>query len=130
MLLAPGCASMDMFANYADRGDAFAAAVQRRRATTDHTTDREGTRGPMATASPERGRRRRQPRHRPRCRTGVPQLVRRLRDALDRPLTSYYLLLGASALLLTIGLIMVFSASSVYVVRERRRDSYAVGQGS
>ena len=30
-----------------------------------------------------------------------------LRDALDRPLTSYYLLLGASALLLTIGLIMV-----------------------
>ena len=34
--------------------------------------------------------------------------------ALDRPLTSYYLLLGASALLLTIGLIMVLSASSVY----------------
>jgi cell division protein FtsW len=37
-----------------------------------------------------------------------------LRDALERPLTSYYLLLGAAALLLTIGLIMVFSASSVY----------------
>jgi UDP-N-acetylmuramoylalanine--D-glutamate ligase len=29
VLLAPGCASMDMFASYADRGDAFAAAVQR-----------------------------------------------------------------------------------------------------
>ncbi len=34
--------------------------------------------------------------------------------ALDRPLTSYYLLLGASTLLLTIGLMMVLSASSVY----------------
>jgi cell division protein FtsW len=37
-----------------------------------------------------------------------------LGHALDRPLTSYYLLLGASALLLTIGLMMVLSSSSVY----------------
>ncbi|MBF4160623.1 putative lipid II flippase FtsW [Nocardioides sp. CBS4Y-1] len=48
------------------------------------------------------------------------------RAALDRPLTSYYLLLGASALLLTIGLIMVLSASSVYSYRVNDGDSYAV----
>ena len=35
VLLAPGCASMDMFANYGARGDAFAAAVRARAAGTD-----------------------------------------------------------------------------------------------
>src|SRR3954451_10784617 len=49
-----------------------------------------------------------------------------LQDALSRPLTSYYLLLGASALLLTIGLIMVFSASSVYAFQHYDQNSYAV----
>ncbi len=48
------------------------------------------------------------------------------RHALDRPLTSYYLLLGASALLLTIGLIMVLSASSVYSFERHDGDSYAI----
>ncbi len=48
-----------------------------------------------------------------------------LRHALDRPLTSYYLLLSASALLLTIGLIMVLSASSVWSYRNYG-DSYAI----
>jgi cell division protein FtsW len=49
-----------------------------------------------------------------------------LRDVLDRPLTSYYLLLGASTLLLTIGLMMVLSASSVYSFKRFEGDSYHV----
>jgi cell division protein FtsW len=48
-----------------------------------------------------------------------------VREALDRPLTAYYLLLGASGLLLTIGLVMVLSASSVYSY-EQNGNSYAV----
>jgi cell division protein FtsW len=48
---------------------------------------------------------------RPESRTGW---VSSARHVLDRPLTSYYLLLGASTMLLTIGLMMVLSASSVY----------------
>lgn len=51
---------------------------------------------------------------------------RAAKHALDRPLTAYYLLLGASALLLTIGLIMVLSASSVYSYAHNDGDSYAV----
>ena len=48
------------------------------------------------------------------------------RHALNRPLTAYYLLLGSCALLLTIGLIMVLSASSVWSYKEYDGDSYAV----
>jgi cell division protein FtsW len=57
--------------------------------------------------------------------SGVVAGWRSLREALDKPLASYYLLLGASALLLTIGLIMVLSASSVrsYLTYD---DSYAI----
>ncbi len=48
-----------------------------------------------------------------------------LKEALERPLTPYYLLLGCTALLLTIGLIMVLSASSV-TSYESSHNSYAV----
>jgi cell division protein FtsW len=57
----------------------------------------------VTTATPDRAERTRR----------GPSWFTALRDALDRPLTSYYLLLGASAMLLTVGLIMVLSASSV-----------------
>jgi cell division protein FtsW len=46
-----------------------------------------------------------------------------IRTVLDRPLTSYHLVLGSSAILLALGLLMVLSASSVsaYV---NHKDSY------
>jgi cell division protein FtsW len=72
----------------------------------------------MTTANPESRQARSPARH--------PGWYATLRDALDRPLTSYYLLLAASALLLTIGVIMVLSASSVYSFKENDGDSYAV----
>ncbi|MGA8846541.1 MAG: putative lipid II flippase FtsW [Nocardioides sp.] len=51
--------------------------------------------------------------------------TRALREALERPLTTYYLLLSAAGLLLTIGLVMVLSSSSVYAYTELN-DSYAI----
>ena len=52
-------------------------------------------------------------------------LAATVKATLDRPLASYYLLLGASSLLLLIGLMMVLSASSVYSF-ERFGNSYHV----
>ena len=48
------------------------------------------------------------------------------RESLDRPLTSYYLLLGSVGLLLTLGLIMVLSSSSVWSYKVFDGNSYAV----
>ena len=49
--------------------------------------------------------------------TGLPtstiEVLRWLRTVLDRPLTSYHLVLGSVALLLIVGVMMVLSASSV-----------------
>lgn len=68
----------------------------------------------MTTANPEGAL--------PRARTSVTSAVR---QALAHPLSSYYLLLGASLLLLVIGLIMVTSASSVVAYRSTG-DSYSI----
>jgi cell division protein FtsW len=46
------------------------------------------------------------------------------RRTLDRPLTPYYLLLGATGLLLAIGLVMVLSASSVDSYEHHNGNSY------
>jgi cell division protein FtsW len=46
------------------------------------------------------------------------------RAALERPLTPYYLLLGATGLLLAIGLVMVLSASSVDSYEHHGGNSY------
>ncbi|MEV4262017.1 putative lipid II flippase FtsW [Kribbella sp. NPDC049584] len=49
--------------------------------------------------------------------TGERAWVAAIRDVLDRPLTSYHIVLGATGLLLVLGLMMVLSASSVLSLR-------------
>jgi cell division protein FtsW len=72
------------------------------------------------TSGPESGASHPISRNRP---TSAAELARWLRVVLDRPLTSYHLVLGAVALLLVVGVMMVLSASSVnaYVAHS---DSY------
>ncbi|HEY4570055.1 MAG TPA: putative lipid II flippase FtsW [Kribbella sp.] len=48
-----------------------------------------------------------------------------VRDVLDRPLTSYHIVLGATGLLLVLGLMMVLSASSVLSLRANG-NSYTI----
>jgi len=45
-------------------------------------------------------------------------------ELLDRPLTSYYLIIGCSALLLALGLMMVLSASSIEAIQETGNPFY------
>jgi cell division protein FtsW len=47
-----------------------------------------------------------------------------LMELLDRPLTSYYLVIGCSALLLALGLMMVLSASSIEAIQETGNPFY------
>ncbi|RCV54491.1 putative lipid II flippase FtsW [Marinitenerispora sediminis] len=50
---------------------------------------------------------------RPRAGGSVQTLLREFPQRLDRPLTSYYLIFGSSALLIALGLVMVLSSSMV-----------------
>jgi cell division protein FtsW len=50
--------------------------------------------------------------------------VTALRELLNRPLTSYYLVLGCSALLLALGLMMVLSASSIEAMQKTGNPFY------
>lgn len=61
----------------------------------------------------------------PAGRPGGPRWAAALGDLLQRPLASYYLVLGAAGLLLALGLAMVLSASSVYALRTYG-DPYAL----
>jgi cell division protein FtsW len=68
-----------------------------------------GSAGPSATAAegepPERG-------------GWLREHTATLRELLDRPLASYYLVLGCAALLLSLGLMMVLSASSIEALQK------------
>lgn len=55
---------------------------------------------------------------------GVRRLYERARRAWDRPLTAYYLILGAGLLITVLGLVMVFSASSIKALELSLPSSY------
>ncbi len=75
----------------------------------------------MATLTPSRSQTSPRRPHRP---TSVAEVLRWLGSALDRPLASYHLVIGATALLLVVGLMMVLSASSVNAYVNKDGDSY------
>lgn len=59
-------------------------------------------------------------------RTGERGWLVALKSLLDRPLTSYHILLGATGLLTVLGLLMVLSASSVLSYKVNNENQYAI----
>jgi cell division protein FtsW len=56
--------------------------------------------------------------------SGIGHRVRSARSLLDRPLTSYYLIVGITTLLLCLGLVMVLSTASVADLQQGRSPYY------
>lgn len=61
---------------------------------------------------------------RPARRNTVRALGTRARRAWDRPLTAYYVILGGSALIIVLGLVMVYSASQITALQNSLPGSY------
>ncbi|MEU5167893.1 MULTISPECIES: putative lipid II flippase FtsW [Streptomyces] len=61
---------------------------------------------------------------RPRRGAGVRGTYERARRAWDRPLTAYYLILGAGLLITVLGLVMVYSASMIKALELSRPSTY------
>ncbi|MFD0888049.1 putative lipid II flippase FtsW, partial [Streptosporangium algeriense] len=79
----------------------------------------------VSTAAQEDvGRRGTGPRERAGGTTRTHEHLAAFRELLNRPLTSYYLILGCSALLLALGLMMVLSASSIEALQEMGNPFY------
>ncbi|MEU8759204.1 putative lipid II flippase FtsW [Streptomyces sp. NPDC048659] len=79
-----------------------------------------GTRGPSAVRG---GGRAPAPPRKPR-RGGLRGLPERARRAWDRPLTAYYVIVGAGLLITALGLVMVYSASMITALRYDLVPSY------
>ncbi|MEG3626224.1 putative lipid II flippase FtsW [Streptomyces poriticola] len=77
------------------------------------------TGSPPAQRAPRRPAAPRPPRENP-----AQRLVTRARRAWDRPLTAYYLILGGSALITVLGLVMVYSASQITALQLSLPGSY------
>ncbi|ALC30385.1 putative lipid II flippase FtsW [Streptomyces bacillaris] len=65
---------------------------------------------------------------RPRRGSGVRGLYEQARRAWDRPLTAYYVILGASLLITVLGLVMVYSASMIKALTIDKSSTYFFGK--